>query len=190
MCAAAQAGAVADAGLVGTKSSALSQPRSVRPSWKAELRQAGTNALEEAERKLVLWDLGSLRIPPCFHASMLLTSHALIGRPHALRGITYHALPAPSVAWRGRDLATTALRWSRYRTGKTACRRDQCRRHVRSGSAFRFEGPGGGTEEFLGGTAAGPTVSPEVKLQSDRGAEAKASWLSPDMCLVPLLAQR
>jgi hypothetical protein len=107
-----------------------------------------------------------------------------------VRGITYHALPALGVAWRGRDIATTALRWSRYRTGKTACRRDQCRRHVRSGSAFRFEGPGGGTEEFLGGTAVGPTVSPEVKLQSKKGAEAKASWLSPDMCLVPLLAQR
>ena len=60
--------------------------RTVPSSWKAELRQAGTNALEEAERKLVLWDLSPLRILLCFHASMFLTSHALIGRPHALRG--------------------------------------------------------------------------------------------------------
>src|SRR5262249_45448182 len=90
MRAAAQAGAVADAGVVDTKSSALSQPRCVRPSWKAELRQAGTNALEEAERKLVLWDLSPLRIPLCFHASKFLTSHALIGRSHALRGSISH----------------------------------------------------------------------------------------------------
>ena len=76
MCPAAQAGAVAQASVVGTKSSAMNEPRSVRPSWKAELRQARTNALEEAERKLVLWDLGLLRIPSCFHASLFLTSPA------------------------------------------------------------------------------------------------------------------
>ena len=86
MCPPAQVGGVADAGVVGAKSPALNEPRCVRPSWKALLRQARTNALEEAERKLVLWDLGLLRIPPCFDASMFLTSHALIGRPYALRG--------------------------------------------------------------------------------------------------------
>jgi hypothetical protein len=36
----------------------------------------------------------------------------LIGRSHALRGITYHALPALDVVRRGRDIARAALHWS------------------------------------------------------------------------------
>ena len=88
----------------------------MRPSWKAELRQAGTNALEEAERKLVLWDLSPLRILLCFHASMFLTSHALIGRSHALRGNISHA----EETMRGRPSAGADTELGRPHVGATS----------------------------------------------------------------------
>src|SRR5260370_26412265 len=49
-----------------------------------------------------------------------------------------------------------ALPPSHYLTGKTADRRDQRRFTARPGPARRFDGPSGGTEEFLGRQAARP----------------------------------
>ena len=72
--------------------------------------------MEEAERKLVLWDLGLLRIPPCFDASMFLTSHALIGRSHALRGNISHA----EETMRGRPSAGADTELGRPHVGATS----------------------------------------------------------------------